>query len=102
DGIRDGHVTGAQTCALPICLIMSRSAAVSAFNSGQLDADTAAERLMIRRSRLYELRHQWLSHKNRFELKASGGDHKPTWPLPAQIGRASGRERVGGSAGARA
>ena len=38
---------------------------------------------MIGRSRLYELRHQWLSHKNRFELKASGGDHKPTWPLPA-------------------
>src|SRR5437870_9139057 len=23
DGIRDGHVTGVQTCALPICLVQS-------------------------------------------------------------------------------
>src|SRR5439155_7545418 len=25
DGIRDGHVTGVQTCALPICCLFSRT-----------------------------------------------------------------------------
>jgi hypothetical protein len=45
-----------------------------------MDADTAAERLMIKRSRLYRLRHQWLLHKEGFHLRNSGGDHRPDWP----------------------
>ena len=48
-----------------------------------MDADTAAERLMIKRTRLYELRHQWLGDQKHFQPKASGGDHRPDWPVQA-------------------
>ena len=56
---------------------------LAAFNAGQLDAPTAAERLMVGRTRLYELRHQWLTHKDHFRLQPSGGAHRPDWPAPA-------------------
>ena len=39
---------------------------------------------MIKPSRLYELRHQWLIDKDAFIPKVSGGDHKPDWPAPAR------------------
>ena len=56
---------------------------LAAFNAGQLDAQAAAERLMISRTRLYELRHQWLAHKDAFSLQSSGGDHMTNWPQAA-------------------
>jgi hypothetical protein len=56
---------------------------LAAFNAGQLDAHTAAERLMIRRTRLYELRHLWLGRQATFALHPSGGDHHPDWPAAA-------------------
>ena len=56
---------------------------LSAFNSGLLDAETAAERLMIEKTRLYELRHQWLSNQKSFRPRTSGGDHRPEWPAEA-------------------
>jgi hypothetical protein len=56
---------------------------LAAFNAGQLDAVTAAERLMLSRTRLYELRHQWLGHKDTFTVATSGGDHRPDWPAAA-------------------
>jgi hypothetical protein len=56
---------------------------LAAFNSGQLDAPTAAERLMVSRTRLYELRHHWLTHQDSFDLQSSGGDHQPQWPTSA-------------------
>jgi len=56
---------------------------LSAFNSGLVDAETAAERLMIKKTRLYELRHQWLSDQKNFLPRPSGGDHRPEWPPEA-------------------
>jgi hypothetical protein len=53
------------------------------FNQGQIDAQTAAERLSISRARLYQLRHQWLRDKAAFQLRPSGGDHHPVWPKAA-------------------
>ena len=38
---------------------------------------------MISRTRLYELRHHWLIHKDAFGLEPSGGDHRPDWPAAA-------------------
>ncbi|HAB16909.1 MAG TPA: hypothetical protein DCE44_10715, partial [Verrucomicrobiales bacterium] len=56
---------------------------LQAFNSGQLDAQTAMERLLISRSRLYQLRQQWLRQKAGFSTDCSGGDHRPAWPTEA-------------------
>jgi len=53
---------------------------LSDFNAGDVDAATAAERLGIGRSRLYELRTAWLRDRLGFEASASGGDHWGPWP----------------------
>jgi len=50
------------------------------FNAGDVDAATAAERLGIGRSRLYELRTAWLRDRSGFKASASGGDHWGPWP----------------------
>src|SRR5437660_4307440 len=42
DGIRDGHVTGVQTCALPICSRGWRIAAASAISRNPLQRKTHA------------------------------------------------------------
>src|SRR5690625_1787934 len=42
DGIRDGHVTGVQTCALPICQ-GAREQALRAFRSGKVDVLVATD-----------------------------------------------------------
>ena len=48
------------------------------------DAATAAERLMLSRTRLYELRHQWLANKDTFALQPSGGDQTNlSWGISA-------------------
>lgn len=56
---------------------------LAAFNAGQLDAQTASERLLVSRTRLYELRHHWLLHKAGFVPQPSGGNHHATWPQAA-------------------
>lgn len=38
---------------------------------------------MVSRTRLYELRHQWLGQKQSFAPQPSGGDHRPDWPTAA-------------------
>jgi hypothetical protein len=53
---------------------------LQAFNSQQMDADTAAKRLHVRRTRLYQLRAQWLRQRPRFALAVSGGNHRASWP----------------------
>ncbi len=53
------------------------------FNAGLIDAQTATERLLISRSRLYQLRHQWLTNKANFSPRCSGGDHRSDWPAQA-------------------
>lgn len=56
---------------------------LDAFNAGKLDAFTAAQRLMISPARLYQLRHQWLQNRTAFQVRSSGGDHKPPWSSAA-------------------
>jgi len=53
---------------------------LQAFNSQQMDADTAAKRLHVRRTRLYQLRAQWLRQRPRLALGVSGGNHHAFWP----------------------
>ena len=50
------------------------------FNDGQMDWQTAAERLQVGRAQLYRLRTQWLHNSKAICLKASGGNHKELWP----------------------
>jgi hypothetical protein len=50
------------------------------FNAGGLDAPSAAAQLGIAKTRLYELRATWLSWRDAFRSKASGGAHRGAWP----------------------
>lgn len=54
------------------------------FNRGDMDWQTAAERLQIGRTRLYTLRAEWLAAKKTLRLEPSGGNHKALWPEPVQ------------------
>jgi transposase InsO family protein len=54
------------------------------FNRGDMDWQTAAERLQVGRTRLYALRSQWLAGKKRLRLGPSGGNHKALWPEQVQ------------------
>lgn len=56
---------------------------LAAFNSGLLDAFSAAQRLNISLAQLYRLRHQWLRDKAGFAPAASGGNHQTPWPQAA-------------------
>jgi integrase-like protein len=47
-----------------------------------MDWQTAAERLQIGRTRLYDLRAEWLAGNKTLCLAASGGNHKELWPDP--------------------
>jgi hypothetical protein len=55
---------------------------LGAFNGGEMDAQTAAERLQIGRSQLYSLRSQWLRAGKKLCAKASGGSRSRPWPQP--------------------
>ena len=57
---------------------------LQAFNEGDLDAATAAERVSISVARLYQLRHQWLQNRAGFKLGCSGGSHRAAWPKEVQ------------------
>src|SRR5689334_23788722 len=91
DGIRDGTVTGVQTCALPI-LPPARSIActymygISAASSCQLPHDAGSTYVVIPTTGLATFEHP---------LPLVGRDHAvEELLLRAQIGRASCRERV--------
>jgi hypothetical protein len=56
---------------------------LAAFNDGQLDAGTAAQRLHLSPARLYQLRHQWLQNHRSFQPQPSGGNHHTPWPPAA-------------------
>lgn len=53
---------------------------LTVFNSQQMDAATAAERLHISRAHLYWLRTRWLRQRKNLSLVPSGGNHRPLWP----------------------
>src|SRR5689334_24542618 len=82
DGIRDGTVTGVQTCALPIC---ARASHPDAWKPGALRGrgiDIGGHT---------EIDDEWRGHRGSVEPCERGGvEHR----LAAQIGRASCRERV--------
>jgi hypothetical protein len=54
------------------------------FNAGELDAASAAARLGVSRSRLYQLRAAYLKDKHGYAPGASGGDRRGPWP-PAVV-----------------
>lgn len=54
------------------------------FNKGEMDWQTATERLQISRAWLYRLRTQWLAGRKTLLLKPSGGNHRELWPEPVQ------------------
>src|SRR5207244_5938266 len=89
DGIRDDLVTGVQTCALPICLLLRRElrrlTRVEA-DGDELELASGVER--ERAQRPYEaVQHERAEHRT--AVVDERQDHRP---LP-EIGRASCRER---------
>ena len=50
------------------------------FNRATLDADSAAARLGVSRTRVYELRTEWLKDQSGYEPGTSGGDRSGQWP----------------------
>lgn len=53
---------------------------LSAFNAGDMDSATAMERLQVGRSRLYQLRTQWLANRRDLVPICSGGSRVQPWP----------------------
>lgn len=49
-----------------------------------MTAAQAQQRLGIGRTRLFEMRAQWLGHPRDFSPGLSGGDHRPNWPEPVR------------------
>src|SRR5207302_3007121 len=88
DGIRDFHVTGVQTCALPICLRArpGRTTSASVNGTGRPAGSSQAARQGEKRAplttALVPAERRWIRRKTK------------------QIGRASCRERVERSVGA--
>src|SRR5690606_40690524 len=91
DGIRDFHVTGVQTCALPISdgapRTTSISTTVTAPNAQLRHAGSAAPRTRARAASNRALAQAEVRH-------ASAGSEVYDAVSPPQIGRASCRERV--------
>jgi len=50
------------------------------FNSGSLDAASAANQLAVSRTRLYELRADYLQNRAGYQPNSSGGDRHGAWP----------------------
>jgi hypothetical protein len=61
-----------------VCEILGR------FNAGEMDWQTATERLQIGPAQLYRLRTEWLRNHKSLSLRASGGNHKESWPKPVR------------------
>jgi hypothetical protein len=53
------------------------------FNAGELDGASAAAQLGVSRTRLYELRADYLRRKSSYAGKSSGGDRSGGWPPEA-------------------
>ena len=56
---------------------------LAAFNAGQLDAFSAAQRRHLSPAQICRLRHQWLQDQAGFAPQPSGDDHKAPWPPAA-------------------
>src|SRR5206468_8039109 len=99
DGIRDLIVTGVQTCALPICI-----ASFSCGAHGQSDLETHGRRLYPHASRAklegWPAR-RLLARIEPGDLSSAATVARVRISEPAEIGRASCRERVELRGGAR-
>src|SRR5215510_10170650 len=79
DGIRDGHVTGVQTCALPICadelVVITKNGKPVAVLLPMED-DDELERLAL----AYSRRFQAILHEAREQIRTTGGiPHDDFW-----------------------
>ena len=54
------------------------------FNNGESSCSEVCESLGIRRTRLYELRHEWLKDRDGFTPGVSGGDRNGKWPADCE------------------
>ena len=74
------------------------------FNSRQMGREEVCQALGISKTRLYEIRTEWLRDSERFTLEAAGGDHACAWPPECAatalslIGAAAGPAPVAGAA----
>lgn len=62
---------------------------ISSFSNGSISLEQASEALGIGKTRLYQLRSDFLAHRARglsasWGPKSSGGNHKPSWPSDVQ------------------
>src|SRR5207253_5023701 len=98
DGIRDGHVTGVQTCALPISA-MARYRRFDTARAATMTVSDAIERGAIESVRLR--REGLRSAMSTLEraLAAPAPSRVDEWRNGVQIGRASWRGRGGGGVG---
>src|SRR5690606_39424392 len=100
DGIRDFHVTGVQTCALPIYLLTDIracdlcQAALPHGVNPVLQIDPAARILIAAQAPGRKV------HETNVPFNDASGERLRTWMGVSQIGRASCRERVWVAVGA--
>src|SRR5439155_9369008 len=85
DGIRDGHVTGVQTCALPIC-----SCRDGAFRDPTHEGDWRADR-----TRRGVARYPPLDLPRRNAARGSWADRRPYGVIGRESNSEIGRGRVG-------
>src|SRR5690606_40067126 len=91
DGIRDFHVTGVQTCALPICQqLQSQRQSLDEEAARQA---TAAEALAARQATLDDKEAELQSQVSKLKETQAALDARQAALQQDQIGRASGRER---------
>src|SRR5690606_39631411 len=96
DGIRDFHVTGVQTCALPISVIAQDAGTGDVLMFAWMNAE--ALRLTVQEGRAV----YWSRSRNKLWRKGEESGHvQRVQDLRLEIGRASCRERSEGSQGRR-
>src|SRR5690606_40937011 len=97
DGIRDFHVTGVQTCALPICVngIQFRGAVFTNLSRDHLDFHGSMEQYGAAKAALFDMPALEFAVINRDDAFGAALANKLR-----EIGRASCRERVYISGGA--
>src|SRR5439155_4477301 len=92
DGIRDGHVTGVQTCALPISLKRNALAGDRWCQLNILDRQIRGKPERERRSFAHFALHRKIAAHQSCQAPADGETKSAS--LASEIGRASCRERV--------
>ena len=57
---------------------------IERFNNGECSCEEVCASLGVGRTRLYELRHEWLKDRDGFTPGASGGDRRGAWPAECE------------------